>query len=67
MPLRWSSSTGCSLIGHMQRHVDDCAGRHNVREFDTAEELHVHGERLEDERPKHDLIDPNGLPSVGCA
>ena len=48
----------------LQRYVDEFGWRQNVREFDTAEQLHALVEGLEGKRLRYrDLIAPNGLPS----
>ena len=47
---------------HLQRYVDEFAGRQNVRELDTAEQIDALADGLEGKRLRYnDLIAPNGL------
>ena len=49
---------------HLQRYVDEFAGRQNVREMDTLEQIEFLADGLEGKRLRYpDLIEPNGLPS----
>ena len=48
----------------LQRYVDEFGWRQNVREFDTAEQLHALAEDMEGKRLRYrELIAPNGLAS----
>ena len=49
---------------HLQRYVDEFAGRQNVRELDTEEQIEALADGLEGKRLRYnDLIAPNGLSS----
>ena len=49
---------------HLQRYVNQFAGRHNVREYDTIRQMAVVTEGLAGKRLTYDaLITDNGLPS----
>ena len=49
---------------HLQRYVNQFAGRHNIREFDTLEQMAAVTEGLAGKRLTYEaLIQPNGLSS----
>ena len=49
---------------HLQRCVDEFAGRQNIRELDTVEQMEDLADGLEGKRLRYrDLIAPNGLSS----
>lgn len=49
---------------HLQRYVDEFTGRHNLREFDTIQQMTALIRRMARKRLKYaDLIADNGLPS----
>ena len=49
---------------HLQRYVNEFAGRHNIRELDTIEQMAVITSRLDGKHlPYRELIKPNGLAS----
>ncbi len=49
---------------HLQRYVNEFAGRHNIRELDTIDQMAVIASRLDRKLlPYQELIRDNGLPS----
>ncbi len=49
---------------HLQRYVGEFAGRHNIRELDTIDQMAVIASRLDGKLlPYRELIRDNGLPS----
>ena len=49
---------------HLQRYVNEFAGRHNIRELDTIDQMAVITSRLDGKfLPYRELIRDNGLPS----
>ena len=49
---------------HLQRYVNEFAGRHNIRELDTIDQMAAITSRLDGKSlPYQDLIGENGLPS----
>ena len=49
---------------HLQRYVDEFSGRHNVRDYDTVDQLVAFCHGAESKRLRYvDLIEDNGLPS----
>lgn len=50
---------------HLQRYVDQYAGRHNMRELDTIDQMSLVVEGMAGKRLTYKkLIEPNGLPSL---
>ena len=49
---------------HLQRYVDEFAGRHNVRDLDTQEQMASIASDMEQSQLRYkDLVRPNGLAS----
>ena len=49
---------------HLQRYVDEFAGRHNIRDLDTIEQMRSMARSMEGGRLRYqDLTAPNGLDS----
>ena len=49
---------------HLQRYVDEFAGRHNVRDLDTLEQMASIASDMEQSQLRYkDLVRPNGLAS----
>ena len=49
---------------HLDRYVTEFAGKHNLRDADTADQMRNLVERMDGKRLRYeDLIKPNGLPS----
>ena len=49
---------------HLDRYVQEFAGKHNLRDADTADQMRGLVERMDGKRLRYeDLIAPNGLPS----
>jgi hypothetical protein len=49
---------------HLDRYVTEFAGKHNLRDADTADQMRGLVERMDGKRLRYrDLIEPNDLPS----
>ena len=49
---------------HLDRYVGEFSGRHNVREYDTEDQMKTVARRMEGKSLRYaDLVAPNGLPS----
>jgi hypothetical protein len=49
---------------HLHRYVDEFAGRHNVRDLDTLEQMASIASDMEQSQLRYkDLVRPNGLAS----